>query len=60
MNFTRRVVYFLIRITPTATFRCSCSGSFKRAFSAAAFVLNGFDSGVSGLFSLKLSLFLGV
>ena len=33
--------------TPTPTCRRSRSGSFKRAFSAAAFVLNGFDSGVS-------------
>jgi hypothetical protein len=37
----------LTRITPTATPRRSRSGSFKRAFSASAFVLNGFDNGVS-------------
>jgi hypothetical protein len=39
--------YFWILITPTATDRRSRSGSFKRAFSAAAFVLNGFDNGVN-------------
>jgi hypothetical protein len=39
--------YFLVRITPTATDRRSRSGSFNRAFSAASFVLNGFDNGVN-------------
>src|SRR5580704_1335830 len=39
--------YLLLRITPTATPRRSRSGSFNRAFSAAAFVLNGFDKGVN-------------
>jgi hypothetical protein len=36
-----------VRITPTPTDRCSLSGNFKRAFSAAAFVLKGFDIGVN-------------
>ena len=40
-------LYFLIRITPTATDRRSRSESFRRAFSACAFVLNGFDNGVN-------------
>src|SRR5579859_658882 len=40
-------VYLFKRITPTATDRRSRSGSFKRAFSAAAFDLNGFESGVN-------------
>jgi len=39
--------YFSVRITPTATDRRSRSGSFRRAFSADAFVLNGFDNGVN-------------
>jgi hypothetical protein len=44
---TDRYDYFFIRITPNATVRLSRSGSFKRAFSAAAFVLKGFDNGVN-------------
>jgi hypothetical protein len=39
--------HFLIRTTPTPTVPRFRSGSFKRWFSAAAFVLNGFDSGVN-------------
>jgi hypothetical protein len=40
-------VYFSIRITPTPIVPRSRSGYFSRAFSAAAFVLNGFDNGVN-------------
>jgi hypothetical protein len=39
--------YLFSRITPTATDLRSRSGSFRRASSAAAFVLNGFDRGVN-------------
>jgi hypothetical protein len=39
--------YFFIRITPTPIVLRSHSEYFKRAFSAAAFVLNGLDSGVN-------------
>jgi len=39
--------YFSILITPTPIAPRSRSGSFKRAFSAATFVLNGFDNGVN-------------
>jgi len=36
--------YDFFRTTPTPIFPRSRSGYFKRAFSAAAFVLNGFDT----------------
>jgi hypothetical protein len=39
--------HLLIRITPTPIVPRSRSGSFKRAHSASAFVLNGFESGVN-------------
>jgi hypothetical protein len=39
--------YFVSRITPIPTFLRSRSVYFSRAFSAASFVLNGFDNGVN-------------
>jgi hypothetical protein len=40
-------VYFFNRITPTPTERRSRSGSFKRAWTAAAQVLKGLDDGLN-------------
>jgi hypothetical protein len=39
--------YLFNRITPTPIVPRSRSGSFKRAFSACAFVLNGLGNGVN-------------